>query len=231
MYFCILDQRGRTKVHQNINTDPQAFFELIFPFLDDVAVAAECVFCWYWLADLCAEHNIPFVLGHALYMKAIHGGKTKNDKLDSNTIVALLRGGNLPIAYAYPAKMRATRDLMRRRAELLAHIQNTNTQYNLSEIGKNLSKKCHRKHIAERFDDPAVKMTIETNLALIGFYDQLLPKIEASIDQCAKDHDPNALYRLRTMPGVGYIHGLSILYEVGDIARFKRCKIFAHTHA
>ena len=34
-------------------------------------------FTWYWLADLCAHEGIPFVLGHALYMKAIHGGKAK----------------------------------------------------------------------------------------------------------------------------------------------------------
>ncbi len=234
MYVCILNQAGKTKVHKNIDTDPGAFFELIFPFLDDVAVAVECVFSWYWLADVCAQHKIPFVLGHALYMKAIHGGKTKNDKIDSYKIAALLRGGNLPVAYAYPAKMRATRDLlrrrmylMRRRAELLTHIQNTNTQYNLPEIGKNLSKKCHRKHIAERFDDPAVKMTVEADLALIGFYDQLLPKIEQYIDQCAKQHDPNALYRLRTMPGIGYILALAILYEVGDIERFKSVQDFS----
>ena len=80
MYVCIIDQRGKTRVHQNISTDPQAFFELIFPYLEDVVVAVECVFLLYWLADLCAEHKIPFVLGHALYMKAIHGGKTKNDQ-------------------------------------------------------------------------------------------------------------------------------------------------------
>jgi hypothetical protein len=71
-------------------------------------------------------------------MKAIHGGKTKNDKIDSYKIAALLRGGNFPTAYPYPAKMRATKDLLRRRmyiarrcGELVAHIQNTNTQYNL----------------------------------------------------------------------------------------------------
>jgi len=28
---------------------------------------------------------IGFVLGHALYLKAIHGGKTKNDKLDADS--------------------------------------------------------------------------------------------------------------------------------------------------
>ena len=60
------------------------------------------MFCWYWLADLCQAEQIAFVLGHALYMKAIHGGKAKNDKIDSKKIAQLLRGGNLPMAYVYP---------------------------------------------------------------------------------------------------------------------------------
>jgi hypothetical protein len=71
-------------------------------------------------------------------MKAIHGGKAKNDKIDAHKIAVLLRGGMLPMAYVYPPEMRATRDLprrrmylMRKRAELLAHVQNTNSQYNL----------------------------------------------------------------------------------------------------
>ena len=68
-------------------------------------------------------------------MKAMHGGKAKNDKIDSQKIAALLRGGMLPHAYVYPAEMRATRDrlrrrthLMRQRAALLAHVQNTHSQ-------------------------------------------------------------------------------------------------------
>ncbi len=84
-------------------------------------------------------------------MKAIHGGKTKNDKIDSYKIASLLKGGNFPIAYAYPAKWRATRDLLRRRmyisrrcGELVAHIQNTNTQYNLPAFGKKLSRKYNK---------------------------------------------------------------------------------------
>lgn len=35
-------------------------------------VGVDCVFIWYWLADLCQDERIAFVLGHALYMKAIH---------------------------------------------------------------------------------------------------------------------------------------------------------------
>lgn len=47
MYVCILDKKGKTRVHQNIKTDPEMFFELIFPYLDDVVVGVECVFCWH----------------------------------------------------------------------------------------------------------------------------------------------------------------------------------------
>lgn len=35
-------------------------------------------------------------------MKAIHGGKTKNDKIDAYKIAKLIRGGNFPLAYVYP---------------------------------------------------------------------------------------------------------------------------------
>ncbi len=66
------------------------------------------------MVDLCARERIPFVLGHALYMKAIHGGKTKSDKIDAHKIAALLQSGMMPMAYVYPREMRATRDLLRR---------------------------------------------------------------------------------------------------------------------
>jgi len=76
------------------------------------------MFTWYWLADLCAREGIAFVLGHALSMKASHGSKAKNDKIDAHKIAVLLRGGMLPQAYVYPAERRATRDLLRRRCHL-----------------------------------------------------------------------------------------------------------------
>ena len=111
--------RGQHHVHQNFKTDPESFLQIIAPYREDVVVAVECMFTWYWLADLCAQQGIPFVLGHALYMKAIHGGKAKNDKIDSHKIAVLLRGGMIPVAYVYPPQMRSTRDLLRRRSYLM----------------------------------------------------------------------------------------------------------------
>ena len=70
--------------------------DLHAPYRDGLVVAVECIFTWYWLADLCAEKGIPFVLGHALSLQAIHGDKAKNDQIDSHKIAALLRGDMLP---------------------------------------------------------------------------------------------------------------------------------------
>ena len=80
MYLCILDQAGETLLHRNMTATPEALLTAIAPSREQIVLAAACMLTWYWLADLCAEHGIPFVLGHALYMKAIHGGKAKNDK-------------------------------------------------------------------------------------------------------------------------------------------------------
>jgi len=86
MYLCILNQAGEVVLHRNIKTKPEPFLQAIEPYRDDIVVSVECMFTWYWLADLCAQESIPFILGHALYMRAIHGGKSKNDKIDSRKI-------------------------------------------------------------------------------------------------------------------------------------------------
>lgn len=229
LYLCILDQAGNILIHRDLPTDPQKFLTVIAPYREDVVVAVECLFTWYWLADLCAREGMAFVLGHALYMKAIHGGKAKNDKIDAYKIAAILRGGTLAQAYVYPPRMRATRDLLRRRnhlvrkrAELLAHIQNTNSQYNLPEFGKKLARKSNREGLAERFTDPCVRQSIELDAALIDVYDEKLHALEYHLVKSAKAHDPEAFFRLRSVPGIGEILALVILYEIETIERFEK---------
>jgi transposase len=188
---------------------------------------------WSWLADRCAQAGMPVVLGHARSMKAIHGGKAKHDTIDAPKIAVLQRGGMLPQAYVYPAEMRATRDLLRRRvhlmrkrAELLTHVQHTNSQYNLPEIGKKIAYQANRDGVAERFPDPAVQKSIEVDLALIGHDDHLLRDVELSVLKTAKQLDANTLYLLRTVPGIGEILSLVLLYEIHDIERFPRVQDF-----
>ena len=174
------------------------------------------------------------MLGHALAMKAIHGGKAKNDKIDSQKIAALLRGGLLPQAYVYPAAMRSTRDLLRRRlhlvrkrGQLLAHIQNTRAQYQLPEFGRRLAYPANRIGVSEHFSDPSVRKSIDVDLALLERYDDLVTDLELTIVREAKRHDGDAFHRLRSVPGIGKVLALTILYEIHDITRFDRVQEFA----
>jgi transposase len=183
----------------------------------------------YWLADLCAAQGIPYVLGHARYMKAIHGGKATHDTIDAHTIAGLLRGGMLPQASVYPAALRATRDLLRRRmhlvrtrGELLAHGPNPNSQDTLPAIGQQIADQTTRDGVAERCADPAVHKSLDVDLARIGSADERLRDVERTRVNTATHHDANTLSLLHTVPGIGKSLSLLRLDEIHQLDRFPR---------
>ncbi|MFQ5745540.1 MAG: IS110 family transposase [Acidobacteriota bacterium] len=233
MYLCILDRSGETLLHENVRSEPRAFLRAIEPYRHDLVVAAECTFTWYWLADLCHEHDLDFVLGHALYMSAIHGAKAKNDRLDAYKIAKLLHAGMLPEAYVYPRAMRATRDLLRRRthfvrkrAELLAHIQNIHHQANRPVPTARVAYAANRAGVAEAFTEPDTRKSIQLDLDLVADYDAKIKDLELHLVRRAKQHQPDTFHRLRSIPGVGKVLALTILYEIHDIRRFPRVQDF-----
>ena len=234
LYVCILDNDGKIFLHQQIKADKQQLFNLLKPYIGNVIVGVECMHCWYWVSDWCEEYGIDFILGHALYMKAIHGGKAKNDKIDSYKIACLMRGGNFPLAYVYPSHMRATRDLLRRRthvvrhgADLKAHVVNTDSQYNLPSQSLNLKNISARESLKHHYDDPVIQRTIKLDMVLLDCYAKELKKVEWFIEKQAKEHHGCYLSLIRTFPGIGQILGLTILYEIGNITRFESVQNFA----
>jgi transposase len=233
MYVCIINQLGKILVHKNIRTDPDVFRQLIEPYREGLAVAVECMFCWYWLADFCAAEGIVFVLGHAQYMKAVHGAKAKNDKIDSMKIARYLRSGMLPQAYVYPATMRATRDLLRRRmylvrhrAECLAHIENTVHQYNLAPLDRALSRPKNRVGVVEHFPAGSVQKSVGADLEMVNHYTGVIQDLERNILATVRAHDEQAFHLLKSICGVGDILALTMLYEIHDISRFPRVQEF-----
>jgi hypothetical protein len=59
MYICILDEEGEARLHGNCKAIPEAFLRAIAPYREDGVVAVECMFVWYWLADVCANETTP----------------------------------------------------------------------------------------------------------------------------------------------------------------------------
>jgi hypothetical protein len=94
---------------------------------------------------------------------------------------------------------------MRQRAELLAHIQQTNSQDNLPESGKKLADKANRDGMADRFPAPAVQKSMAVDLALINHDDRRLTDLELSIVETAKEDAAQTFSRLRSVPGIGKI--------------------------
>jgi transposase len=228
MFTHVLDHKGHTVFEEDLPADPKAFLAAIKPYRKDLVVGVECMFAWYWLADLCEDHAIPFALGHALAMKHIHKAKSKSDRIDAGKLAAMLRGGLFPMAYAYPRAKRQTRDLLRRRsffvrqrAQLIAHVVNTNTQFNLPPLAKKLTYPANRTdQLLDRFTDPSTRLMVAADLALIDHYDTQIAELERHLIQNARVDDPVTFGLLRTTPGIGPILGLILLYEIDEIRRF-----------
>src|SRR5262245_32925842 len=172
LFVVVLDRDGRIVFARNLPAAPGPFLAAVAPFRDGLLVACECMHCWYWLADTCREENIAFVLGHAWAMKAVHGCKTKCDRKDAEAIARLLKGGNLPPAYAYPKEKRGLRDLLRarlrlvrQRAELYGHVHTARRQANLPPVSNDVKYKAKRAAITADITDPLVRRRVETHLA------------------------------------------------------------------
>jgi hypothetical protein len=111
----MLNHGGEILAHRHRKANPESVLQVRAPYRDALVVAVGCLVTWSWRADICAREGLACALGHAWYMKALHGGQAKHDQIDAPKIAVLRRGGMLPQADVDPAAMRATRDRRRRR--------------------------------------------------------------------------------------------------------------------
>ena len=171
MYICVMNRQGEVLVHRNIkHNDFNYFLKVIEPYRHDLTVACESTFNWYWLADSCADAKIKFVLGHALYMRAIHGTKSKNDKVDSEKIAHLLRSNLLPESYTCRPEIRPIRDLMRRRinlvrqrSALLGHMTSAAYVDGVEPLTSQEKQRGKRKEqVLPRFNHPLRRLSVES---------------------------------------------------------------------
>jgi transposase len=235
MYVCVMDRQGKKLVHTNVkDNDFEFFLKLVAPYKHSLTVCCECMFGWYWLADACQGAGLTFVLAHALYVRAIHGGKNKNDRVDSEKLTHLLRSNLIPPSYVYPAARRPLRALLRqriyyvwRRAELLARIHCHQLAYN-----RRPAKQTRRvrtpweEQLLAAEDHPLRQIALKNDLAMIGHFDRSISGLELQLRAQTKESAGREYALLQTVPGIGQTLGLTILYEIGDIARFPTVKDF-----
>jgi len=234
-YFVVQDRSGNTVLKGNLPNHFGSFKDFIKPFIGNVIVGIESNFNYPWLFDGCTQDNIPFLLGHAPYIRAIAANKKKNDRLDAHTIANLMRTNFFPIGYPFPQDIRGVRDLLRRRhffvhqrSGLITHSKLTFYQQgicgNKASVFKN---KQERESISLQIEQEDQRLNLDTNIKVMGFLDELIDFLEKTIKKRVMQQHIKSFALLQTIPGVGEMGALIIIYETCDIARFKTHQRYA----
>jgi transposase len=234
-YFVVQDRTGNCTLKGNLPNKFDAFKEFIEPFKGKIVVGVESNFNYPWLYDGCKQENIAFLLGHAPYMRAIAGNKQKNDHLDAMTIANLMRTNFFPMGYAFPKENRNVRDLLRRRhffvhqrAGLITHSKLTLYQQGINDSNASVFKnKQEREKTSQLIPDADVRLNLDSNVQVINFLDPIIDFLETTIKKRVYLQYLKPFALLQTIPGVGEMTALIILYETCDINRFKTHQHYA----
>ena len=231
-HLCVVDENLSIHLHQKVPNDLSRISNLLAPFKPNLQIVIESTFNWYWLVDGLTDLGFDVCLAHTLGLSMITAAKVKTDRRDSFTLAKLLRAGVIPKSYIYPASTRPVRDLLRRRMKVVrlrAHEYGSLRQLLLREgylsSSRNQIKLADDEDLKEWFSHPLVVMNASQQLERINLLSSQILELEQQILGLTRD---NADYkRLLKISGIGRILALTILYEVGQISRFKGVRHFS----
>lgn len=229
----ITDMDGKRVANKRLPCDLKEVVKFLVPYkkrLEEVAV--ESTYNWYWLVDGLQALKYPVVLANPAGLEQYSGIKHADDTNDAFFLAELLRLKILPTGHIYDAKLRPTRDLLRRRLMLVhqrtalmlsfksLYSRTTGLEMTLSRL------KAMEVEQAQRiYKHPANQLIAGMQIEQIEHLSESIQKIEKMVLGCAR---ALPLYsKLLTLPGVGQILGMTITMEVGDIKRFADAGNFA----
>jgi transposase len=227
-WLAILDERLKVVEETKVGNDLERILRALEPYRGGLeGVAVESTFNWYWLVDGLREAGYPTDLTNTSAIKQYEGLKHTDDRHDARWLAQLLALGILPKAYIYPKDERPTRDLLRRRMFLVRK----RTAFVLAARG---ALECQTGLRANSYDlrkwraeDVGVFITDSTAAYAISCLFEPIQVLGTQI----KEIEKRALKRGRLRPefaqletiwGIGKILALTIMYEVGEIERFRK---------
>jgi transposase len=227
-YIGVIDGKDKRLYSKRHDNQLQQVLTALRPFKKSLqGVVVESTYNWYWLVDGLQANGFNVHLANPAAIKQYNGLKYTDDKWDSFWLANLLRLGILNEGYIYPKETRPIRDLLRRRlmfvrqrtAQILS-LQSMITRVRGLNFSGNSIKEFDMEFALDLFESYHHQFTAEKNLKTIQFLSSIIKDIETevlSIVQLKKEFQT-----LLTTPGIGTILGLTIMLEVGDIARFPK---------
>lgn len=229
----IIDQEGKRVALQKLDCDLKKILQFLKPFKASLeTMAVESTFNWYWLVDGLQAEGYPVVLANPAKIVQYSGLKHADDKSDAFFLAELLRLKILPTGYVYDAQLRPVRDLLRRRMSLvhqrtalMLSFKSLFTRTTGQEMTLSRLKGMALEETKKLYEHPANQLIAGLQLKHIQGLTESIATLEKIVLKVAAQLPCYA--KLKTLPGVGIILGLTITMEIGDIQRFADAGNFA----
>ena len=160
------------------------------------------------------------------------GLKYTNDSHDARWLAHLLRLDILPTGYIYPKEERATRDLLRKRAQMvrlsttnILSIQNLFARNTGGSIRGDTIKRMPVEDVALLLPHEDHALALSCNLSVLQQCQKQIKILQRTVLRRIRLRPE--FQSLLTVPGIGQILALTIMLETGDITRFDKAGNFA----
>lgn len=230
--IALLDEDDRDVYSKRLRNDLSLVLAELRPFRDQlVGLAVESTYNWYWLVDGLMEAGYAVHLVNTAAVVQYSGLKYAGDEHDARWLAHLLRLGVLPEGYIYPRAGRPLRDLLRKRGQLVR--QRTTNLLSLQSLfarSAGLNVPCNRikkmtaKDLEGLLPDADTALAAKSNLRVYRCLDVEVVHLEKEVLGRVRLSPEYTL--LTTVDGIGKILALTIMLEVGDIARFRKAGNF-----
>lgn len=225
-YVAMIDGENKVLYKQRHRNEVPSILSALDAFKKDIqGVVVESTYNWYWLVDALMDSGYPVRLANPSAIKQYEGLKQIDDKRSALWLANLLRLNILPTGYIYPKEERPTRDLLRKRLQLVRHrashvlsVKNILARNLGIRMKSNEVKKLGVPEVRTLFPNKEMRQAVMASVGIIGHLQEEIDGIESAITKKLKMK--KEFIKLLTIPGIGQILGLTIMLEVGRIDRF-----------
>jgi len=226
--FAIIDETGRFGLGKRVEHEREGYRAFLRTLPPCSPIAIETTGNWYWMVDEIEKAGHVPTLVNAGKAKAMMGGINKTDKLDAQGLAVLSLNGTLPAVWIPPGELRDQRELARMRLVLVHmrtslknRIHATFAKYAITfEEVSDLFGVQGRRLVEKRLEGlpPETRHSVEEQLKLLDQLRSQIDQAEERIRLIVKMTPPMQL--LTSLPGIGPILAVLIVFEIGDVTRF-----------
>jgi len=229
----IVNQDGQRIKHQRLACNLQLVDEFLAPYKKRLKnIAVESTYNWYWLVDGLRALSYPVVLANPAKMDQYSGIKHADDTNDAYFLADLQRLNILPTGYIYDPALRPVRDLLRRRlglvrqrTALMLSFKSLYTRTTGQDMSLSRLKGMAVAQAQKLYEHPANGLIAAVQIELIEQLAESIATVEETVQASAQKLP--CYEKLKTLPGIGRILGMTMTMEIGEIGRFKTAGHFA----